>query len=481
MSKDADVLLITVNKHETEALLKAFAEATGNEATNDPRGDRLYRNLGTINGMRVFHALSEMGSGGLGGTQQTAEKGIQTLAPGTVIAVGIAFGINEKKQAIGDILISRQLQLYDLQRAGSEITLRGDKPHASPRLVNFFEGIAQTSWKSVPVRVGLLLSGDKLVDDIDYRDQLVSFEPEAIGGEMEGAGMYVACQDRKVDWIVIKAICDWGDGKKSKNKKTRQQKAARNAAEFVLHALQQASLPQQPQLRDSDLAEIRRLLSELKEELKLQRAVPQSPYAPDQMDLDDDNIWKSLIETYFKVKRITLLAEELLSGHVTYIQPIRERADALEHIVRWKAFDLGVLKEQRPATYGSENLKSALKHIHRAFFGVADWFSELLREGIRESLSPYSPGAIRIALPEWYPTLRPKTDEICRSIVEARNAMDQADSPLETLLVYEKALNELSQIYSTVIKAAPMLAEVRTAERSELAKMRKLWFLPWRR
>jgi hypothetical protein len=59
---------------------------------------------------------------------------------------------------------------------------------------------------------------------------------------MEGAGVYVASNDSKVDWIVVKAICDWGDGSKSKNKIMRQKKAARNAAEFLMHALMKAPL-----------------------------------------------------------------------------------------------------------------------------------------------------------------------------------------------------------------------------------------------
>lgn len=59
---------------------------------------------------------------------------------------------------------------------------------------------------------------------------------------MEGAGLYVACQNSKVDWILVKAICDWADGQKAKDEDARQQLAADNAAAFVLHALQQAPL-----------------------------------------------------------------------------------------------------------------------------------------------------------------------------------------------------------------------------------------------
>jgi hypothetical protein len=38
-----------------------------------------------------------------------------------------------------------------------------------------------------------------------------------------------------VDWILVKAICDWANG--NKNDKA-QPLAARNAAQFVLHVLQ---------------------------------------------------------------------------------------------------------------------------------------------------------------------------------------------------------------------------------------------------
>ncbi len=135
--------------------------------------------------------------------------------------------MSEEGQSIGDILLSKQIQLYDLQRVGREIVLRGDKPHAAPRLINHFDAFSQVTWKGARVRPGLLLSGEKLIDDKDYRDQLVALQVEAVGGEMEGAGLYVASADHKVDWIVVKAICDWADG----NKKSQQEAAPEEGGE----------------------------------------------------------------------------------------------------------------------------------------------------------------------------------------------------------------------------------------------------------
>jgi nucleoside phosphorylase len=66
-----------------------------------------------------------------------------------------------------------------------------------------------------------------------------------VGGEMEGAGLYVSSLEHKVDWIVIKAICDWADGNKSKYKTERQKEAAKNVADYLIQALQYAPLKHQ--------------------------------------------------------------------------------------------------------------------------------------------------------------------------------------------------------------------------------------------
>ncbi len=58
------------------------------------------------------------------------------------------------------------------------------------------------------MRFGTLLSGNTLVDNCNYRDSLLRIEPEAIGGEMESVGIQLAADRHKVDWIIVKAICD---------------------------------------------------------------------------------------------------------------------------------------------------------------------------------------------------------------------------------------------------------------------------------
>ena len=65
--------------------------------------------------------------------------------------------------------------------------------------------------------------------------RLRAFEPEAIGGEMEGAWkLYVACAYEKVDWLLVKAICDWADGQKCTD--TDEQPGARGEECSRVHA-----------------------------------------------------------------------------------------------------------------------------------------------------------------------------------------------------------------------------------------------------
>lgn len=157
--------------------------------------------------------------------------------------VGIAFGLKPEEQQIGDILVSRQVVDYESQKIKSGLqseTLifsRGDRWTVPPRMIDRFSN-AELNWQGPAVHFGPMLSGAKLVDHQGFRDQLAQREPEAIGGDMEAAGLCAAAQRNKVDWIVVKAISDWADGNKATEKDKRQTTAAQNAASFTVHVLQ---------------------------------------------------------------------------------------------------------------------------------------------------------------------------------------------------------------------------------------------------
>jgi len=53
---------------------------------------------------------------------------------------------------------------------------------------------------------------------------------------MEGAGVAAAAERNRCQWIVAKAICDWGDGTKTKH---HQEFAAASSVDLVAHVLNQ--------------------------------------------------------------------------------------------------------------------------------------------------------------------------------------------------------------------------------------------------
>ena len=66
MKSRVDVLLVTVTKVETEAVLEAAREQTGHEAAFADFDGKVYYDLGEIGGARVGLTRSEMGAGGIG-------------------------------------------------------------------------------------------------------------------------------------------------------------------------------------------------------------------------------------------------------------------------------------------------------------------------------------------------------------------------------------------------------------------------------
>ena len=70
----ADVLLITVTKTESSAVLQCFEAMSNSKAKPIHIDNRVYFDLGKINGAAVFLTQSEMGSGGLGASLQVSNS-----------------------------------------------------------------------------------------------------------------------------------------------------------------------------------------------------------------------------------------------------------------------------------------------------------------------------------------------------------------------------------------------------------------------
>jgi WD40 repeat protein/nucleoside phosphorylase/uncharacterized protein YjbI with pentapeptide repeats len=231
------ILLLTVNDNETEALFQVFS----NEHAPQPflREDYPYQLLGHVEQRPIIAYRCQMGSMRNGAALIRTVTAIHHHRPATIIAVGIAFGKRDK-QTLGDVLVSEQVQTYESERHSKDDshTWRAESVPAASR---WLERCMQFQRRDFKTHKGLLLCGEKLLDNQAFRTLLSEDFPTAIGGDMESAGLVTACHEKKVDWIVVKGVSDWGDGSKAdgaeESKDALQRQAAINAAQVVYSAL----------------------------------------------------------------------------------------------------------------------------------------------------------------------------------------------------------------------------------------------------
>lgn len=155
------------------------------------------------------------------------------------MGVGVAFGASSAKQKLGDVLVSTKAIDYANVRSNADgsIDYRGDSNEATVHLVSRARFVKNRV--KLQVRIGAVLCGPVLLDNRDGKARLLAQFPTAIGGEMEGLGLYSAAAGCNLEWLIVKAICDWADGSKAKE---WQWYAAQNAAELVRRMLSGSDL-----------------------------------------------------------------------------------------------------------------------------------------------------------------------------------------------------------------------------------------------
>jgi nucleoside phosphorylase len=250
LTLDVDVVIMTVNKIETAAFRKGMETLAGKPSTKFG-GVNVYEVYPAVGGVVVAHTISGMGSGKPTGSMLTAYDAVLELRPRIVIGVGVAFGRDATKQPVGRVLVSESISAYDAEKVGEQSIPRGPaRLPASAMLVSRFRAIASNR-PDLDIQFGEVMSGDKLVDNYQFKSRLFDLFPEAIGGEMEASGIYSSCDrvaDAKVHWLIVKGICDYGAAK-STQKEERQVIAADRAAEVLLAVLSQGGFAEAAILR----------------------------------------------------------------------------------------------------------------------------------------------------------------------------------------------------------------------------------------
>ncbi|WP_165663732.1 5'-methylthioadenosine/S-adenosylhomocysteine nucleosidase family protein [Mycobacteroides abscessus] len=210
-----------------------------------------YDRLPPRNGVELFLVQTETGSVGAGSSQATIHDAIDKIRPDLVAAIGVGFGLIDGDDIGGTVLIATHMREYERVRVGTnkngglDLRERGEYRKVDPIELQRLRLVARRS--GVKYEVGEIVSGEKLVDWDPLRKLLKKRFPDAVGGDMELAGIVAACSRKHVTWLFLKAISDKGDGSK-KTKSTavsadsgeseildddeRQRRAARKAMDI---------------------------------------------------------------------------------------------------------------------------------------------------------------------------------------------------------------------------------------------------------
>jgi len=231
---NVDVLLVTATRVELKAVLSRLAKDHDGRVLKTFVGSQTYY-VGGFGLQTAVVFRCEMGSGGRSASQAACSAALHAWRPRALIMVGIAFGSDPNKQRLCDVLVSSHLIPYELGKLHSKgFISRSPQPSCDPvlynRLVNLVDWKCRYDGAHVGVHAGPLLSGEKVLDNPQAKARLLRLFPQAIGGEMEGTGVFAAAGGSGTPWILVKAICDWGDGTKTD---AVQAKAARTAVSLV--------------------------------------------------------------------------------------------------------------------------------------------------------------------------------------------------------------------------------------------------------
>jgi len=252
------LLIFLATPTEEEGLLEAARSRNIScEKVSHPRlGEYFW--LGQIGAQTVIASRPSKEKGrvvmGSHGRLGTAAKGIRlrenTSAQG-IVQLGMAFGIDPEGQRLGDVLVSTALIPYDNRTVRGNLDgsvgyvvdyKEANRQPARPELVKLFRSESERD-HPFGVRVGAILSGAARIHSAAFRDELVRGvtigEDSIVGGEMEGVGLLAASlsADDPI-WCVVKGISDFADENRDAVITAHRPIACRNAADFVLSALQ---------------------------------------------------------------------------------------------------------------------------------------------------------------------------------------------------------------------------------------------------
>jgi len=157
-----------------------------------------YYDLGLVGFENVVAVRSRtMGSLAFGGSAELASRFHRATGATSIVQLGMAFGVDESIQKIGDVLVSTAVIPYDRRCYRDASTETGydvsydsaQRTSAAGKTVEAFRGFAMEKPSSdYNVHFGAILSGAAIVQSSAFRNELVRSVPRGdhriVGGEM---------------------------------------------------------------------------------------------------------------------------------------------------------------------------------------------------------------------------------------------------------------------------------------------------------
>uniref|UniRef100_A0A1X7UIE6 Nucleoside phosphorylase domain-containing protein n=1 Tax=Amphimedon queenslandica TaxID=400682 RepID=A0A1X7UIE6_AMPQE len=150
----------------------------------------------------------------------------KTVKADFVIAIGICYGAKESKEKelsdktnLCDIIVAESIVNTEYQRSETTRKVLPYTYQCGEKLLNLFKHkeVFEFESKSVKVHVGALASEFTLHCNEEEKQKRLEYIPQVLGGEMEANGIIRVARREEFEWIVIKAIVDWGDEAKEVN------------------------------------------------------------------------------------------------------------------------------------------------------------------------------------------------------------------------------------------------------------------------
>lgn len=270
MLEDYTVLILTANSIEQNILTcklyyEMNADVANNEKLREIYADGCVYQFATIRNINIVHMHpNSTSSFTVGGSANAVRSALNRFRPKLVISLGVAFGIDPKKQHLGDVLLSSAVIPYDIfnKDTDGDITLRSQDKFPTHEALNAWNVLIRTPdffleeqelerqsliKKELCFRwqFGTMLSGGSVLSNENKKQALLRAarkygEENIIGGEMEGTGVYFECRKPDIPCIVIKGICDWGAEKNSWNtaiqiiKERQSEKGILQSSEYAI-------------------------------------------------------------------------------------------------------------------------------------------------------------------------------------------------------------------------------------------------------